>query len=730
MKKLMFFTVFLLLSLFPQTGHGETNDVTPPVFKSLTLDKNVVLQGEEPPVATLIAEDESPIKRVELHYLDGNKRIIKNVLERSSDTVFEGRLNLEVPGRYQIQQIVLEDEHHNMVQVWNSAAGYTGKVMANLESGNLHIKRNSASFYREKIKEISVTVEEESYGYVLSPKIVTEPFPGLENIQLTFTSVSTKEEYSAIYPYYHEEEGASTRFVLPALMDNGPWELTQITLNPGIHPIIYKDINFPDATFELGYTNEPAEIDYFHLEKNEILLNERLHLTLKAPSNRKQVDYQVNAIFETPKTKRLIAFPLRYFEFDQAYKFGNYLTGYEPGEYTFKYFELTDYNFSKKLEVSNPTRLSFTYYGDKYDRTELKLNYLYLKNNFSMESVNKRAFIEYVYYQPEMEERVIVEKSPTYYNSQFPLFSVVNPVLSQGKWYLEKIIIKEGAPTRHEIVIWNEDFAPNNQVKTMDLSSFDLLKEDYEVRVNDSKAPKPPTVKQITDLNNSVSGTAAIETTIRIKVGSKEYTVPVGTNGTFNKTIKGLEPGTKLLISAIDPAGNASKTVTIYMKDVTRPAPATMSVITNKSKSISGIAQPGADLTVKVSGKVIAKGVVPPTGKYSIKIPVQKEGSRVYVYVTDQSKLSSKTFLYVRDVIPPNRPKVNKVTVKSKYVTGKTEPYAWIEVKVKNKQIGVKRANKKGEFKVAIKPQKANTTLVVIARDQAGSASKSIKVSK
>ena len=61
-------------------------------------------------------------------------------------------------------------------------------------------------------------------------------------------------------------------------------------------------------------------------------------------------------------------------------------------------------------------------------------------------------------------------------------------------------------------------------------------------------------------------------------------------------------------------------------------------------------------------------------------------------------------------------------------IKGKTEALATVTVKHKDKKIGTKKANSKGEFQVKVKKQKANTVLHITAKDKASNTSKATKV--
>ncbi|MGZ9583057.1 Ig-like domain-containing protein [Paenibacillus marinisediminis] len=77
------------------------------------------------------------------------------------------------------------------------------------------------------------------------------------------------------------------------------------------------------------------------------------------------------------------------------------------------------------------------------------------------------------------------------------------------------------------------------------------------------------------------------------------------------------------------------------------------------------------------------------------------------------------------DFTAPDAPKVDKVTVTSKSVTGTTEKDATVQVYNGKTLVGEAKANSQGKFNVKIKAQKAGTSLTVVAKDKTGNISES-----
>jgi len=146
-------------------------------------------------------------------------------------------------------------------------------------------------------------------------------------------------------------------------------------------------------------------------------------------------------------------------------------------------------------------------------------------------------------------------------------------------------------------------------------------------------------------------------------------------------------------------------------------------VITGKGKSYSYI-------YAVANKKVIGKAKVV-KGKFSMKIAKQKSGTKVTLYANYKNTLSDNVLFTVVDKTAPSYPTINKVTYKSKLLTGKGEKSAKVYVYNGKKKLGFATVDSKGNYKVKITPQKKYSILTVYLVDKAGNKgkSKTIKVS-
>ncbi|MFN7251959.1 MAG: Ig-like domain-containing protein, partial [Anaerobacillus sp.] len=264
------------------------------------------------------------------------------------------------------------------------------------------------------------------------------------------------------------------------------------------------------------------------------------------------------------------------------------------------------------------------------------------------------------------------------------------------------------------LVVTATDLAGNESVGT-------------SVVVKDVTAPATPTVAEVTDKSTTVTGKAEAGSTVTVKVGTKTLgTAKATSSGTFSINIARQKAGAKLAITATDEAGNISKVRNTTVKDVTPPNTPTVNEVTDKSTTVTGTAEAGSTVTVRVGTKVLGTAKATSKGTFSIKIARQKAGVKLAVTATDEAGNTSKVRnTTVKDVTPPNTPTVNKVTNKSVSVTGKSEKGATVYIYNGKKKLGQAVVDSKGNFSVKITAQKKGAKLTIYAQDKAKNKSKS-----
>src|SRR5699024_10484310 len=140
--------------------------------------------------------------------------------------------------------------------------------------------------------------------------------------------------------------------------------------------------------------------------------------------------------------------------------------------------------------------------------------------------------------------------------------------------------------------------------------------------------------------------------------------------------------GTKIQVTAADAAGNMSAVKEVSVTDGTPPATPTVNEVTDKSTTVTGMAEAEATVSLKAEGKQIGSAVSGADGNFSMAISKQKGDTILTITATDEygnsSEDVSKT---VKDTTAPATPVVDKVTENYTAVTGTGEVNALITVK-------------------------------------------------
>ena len=145
----------------------------------------------------------------------------------------------------------------------------------------------------------------------------------------------------------------------------------------------------------------------------------------------------------------------------------------------------------------------------------------------------------------------------------------------------------------------------------------------------------------------------------------------------------------------------------------------------NSTRLLTGTAEQGSKVSVKLGGKTYSSSA-DKNGKFTIEIPLQKADKLIYVQLSSKNGIASTSLRTTvqRDTKAPNLPTIQKLGDNDSLMKGTSEPFAYINAKVKGKLIGKGNADKNGKFAIKIKKQKANTIVSVTAADGAKNISK------
>ncbi|WP_160725259.1 Ig-like domain-containing protein [Bacillus sp. USDA818B3_A] len=238
--------------------------------------------------------------------------------------------------------------------------------------------------------------------------------------------------------------------------------------------------------------------------------------------------------------------------------------------------------------------------------------------------------------------------------------------------------------------------------------------------VTDKTGPIAPAVNSVTNKSAYVSGKTEANATVIVTIAGKAYSKKLDGTGIFKVTIPVQNAGTKFTVVAKDSLGNpgAARAVTIVKAAPNMPS---VNAVNNKAAAVTGKTEAYATVTVVIAGKAYTKKA-DLNGNYSVIIPVQNTGTKLSITAKDGAGRISAARSIAVIRVAPNMPTVNTVRYYSTSVTGKTEKYATVSVKIGTKTYPVK-ANASGDYKVSIPKQRAGTKLYVSAKDVYGKVS-------
>lgn len=201
------------------------------------------------------------------------------------------------------------------------------------------------------------------------------------------------------------------------------------------------------------------------------------------------------------------------------------------------------------------------------------------------------------------------------------------------------------------------------------------------------------------------------------KVNNENVKYMVKKNGTYTFTV-------------VDLGGNKQvKSITIKNIDKTPPKEPQIKEVTDKSTTVSGKGEVNAKVVVLAGKKELGKSTVQKDGRFQIKISKQKGGTKLVIKIIDAAGNSTSKAIKVIDKTPPAKPKITtNVTSKTTLIAGKAEANATITIYHGKKFVQKTTADGKGSFKMTIKKQKKNTSLLIYAQDKAKNKSQATKI--
>lgn len=263
-------------------------------------------------------------------------------------------------------------------------------------------------------------------------------------------------------------------------------------------------------------------------------------------------------------------------------------------------------------------------------------------------------------------------------------------------------------------------------IQNFGTSIFMTVQDSAQLKSKEKKitvtrvAPNIPTVNTVNNKATQVSGKSEKYATMTVGIGTRSYTARADAYGVYKIAIPVQNSGTTLKVTAKDSTGASSvpRTITVIRIAPNKP---TVHTVYNNVSSISGKTEKYATVTTKIGSKNYSKKA-DAYGNFKIAIPVQKSGVKLNVTAKDNAGNISAPAPVTVIRAAPDMPTVNAVRYYSTSVTGKTEKYAAVNVKIGTRTYSAK-ANSYGNFKVSIPKQKKGTKISISAKDAKGKIS-------
>ena len=257
-------------------------------------------------------------------------------------------------------------------------------------------------------------------------------------------------------------------------------------------------------------------------------------------------------------------------------------------------------------------------------------------------------------------------------------------------------------------------FEGGEQLKVISIDVAGNKSKEISVEVRDVTPPKAPTVNEIASKHSRITGTAEVESEVKIELpdGTK-LTGMADDQGNYSIDIpngKEFQGGEQLKVTSTDISGNESQITNIVVKDTTPPFAPLVEIVTSEGNQIRGASESESIVKVELPDGTKLTGVANAIEKFAIDIPSDKKfqgGEVLKVTATDQSGNESLvTTINVKDTTPPNPPSVLPLTSENMQVSVVGEPGSTIKILLPDNSELIGQADNQGVSVIALPENK------------------------
>ena len=253
------------------------------------------------------------------------------------------------------------------------------------------------------------------------------------------------------------------------------------------------------------------------------------------------------------------------------------------------------------------------------------------------------------------------------------------------------------------------------------------ISESNSTKVINKRAPEAPTIKPVSSEDNSLTGTAKVNTTVTVEFpdgSTLDTKADDQGNYTINLGDKKLDGRETLKVTATED-GNTSPATTTVVKDDTAPEAPTVDDVGSEDKIVEGTAEPNSIVTVHFPNGTSVESHAGKDGRYNAEIPSDlklKGGEKITATAKDiDGNVSKEGSTTVEDNTAPDVPTVVGVNSTDKEVTGTAEPGSEVTVHFPDNKTGTATADDNGKYTVKIPDDvtlKGGENIDVTAKDK------------
>uniref|UniRef100_UPI0003758267 Ig-like domain-containing protein n=1 Tax=Paenisporosarcina sp. TG20 TaxID=1211706 RepID=UPI0003758267 len=708
--------IILLISNFTHTNHVYASTVgTKPTIESMSVNIKEATVGDTVNINVKIKE------YVQYGYLNiyysspitGNGITIQ--LNLNTETMsFEGSFPIS-------NNIESGNYTPNMLSLYgDDITSINSSEYENFGNGAFVVNGTAGT---EFIESINVDKKEVTVGDTVNLSLKTSSHLGINYMNSYFRSPITNQTFTVSLYYNPESNTFEGKIPISSISEAGTYKLFMLnTYEEGNNTTAFYSSYYGDkfqyGDFTVSGTNDTNLIESITLDKNEVTIGETINFAIKMPEL-VGINY-INIYYSSPVTNKSFHINLYHnsetalFEgsllVPNSFELGNYSlfmlgiydsSGNITALYSSDYVEFEKGNFTFFKEQNPPSFANLT-----IDKNSVKPgDSVRINVAATDDTILLGAIIDYI--------------APASKN----IYSVALSYDSNTRSFIGDFPITESS----EVGIWKVDsieIKDTNENSTL-INANELDLSSGEFRVEDVTAPSIPSVDEVTDKSTSVLGTAEAGSTITVKTGELVLGKGTTTNeGKYSVTISLQNAGTILSVTATDNSGNVSEVNNVTVIDVTAPQAPTVDEVTDKSTNVTGTAEVGSTIIVKVGTTIIGNATTNTDGKYVVSILTQKVGTKLIVSTKDKAgNMSEITEVIVIDITPPTPPIVNEVTDTSTSVTGTGETGTTISIIEGTTVLATGITAADGSFSITIPKQRAGNKLTITATDDAGNVS-------